>query len=250
MITKLVIVGSKGRMGQTILQCIAEDQNFAVLKAVDVDSPSLEPGISGAHALIEFAMHSATRESLEKCLAHGVPAIIGTTGHTEEELRNIRQAAEKIPVVFTSNFSTGMNLLFYLVRRTAETLGDEFDQEVIEMHHRMKKDAPSGSALTLAQVLADVKNKPLSVLLKHGRSGETGARSRDEIGIHALRGGGVVGDHRVIFSAMGEQLELSHRAFSRETFARGALRAAKWAVGRPPGLYSMLDVLGLSNKTG
>lgn len=245
MSVNLIIVGAKGRMGQMLIQCAKEEAGLNVIKAVDVDNPSLTPELSQTQAIIDFSHHDATGGYLDLCCKHKVAAVIGTTGHTESEREKIHSCAREIPIVFTSNYSMGMNALFYLVRRAAEILGDSYDQEVVEMHHRMKKDAPSGSALSLAEVLASVKQKPLSELVRHGRSGMPGARTRDEIGIHALRGGDVVGDHRVIFSTLGEMVELSHKASSRETFARGALRAARWAASQSPGLYDMHDVLGL-----
>jgi 4-hydroxy-tetrahydrodipicolinate reductase len=152
-------------------------------------------------------------------------------------------------MVWTSNYSTGVNTLFWLARKAAEILGAGFDLEVVEMHHRLKKDAPSGTATTLLEILGDVRNLQLSDALRHGRQGITGERTSTEIGIHALRGGDVVGDHTVIFAADGERLELTHKASSRETFANGALRAAQWVVGKRPAIYDMQDVLGLKQAT-
>lgn len=243
--TNLIIVGAKGRMGQMLIECADEDTSLNVIKGVDVDNPSFEPEIKEAGAVIEFALHEATSGTIKACLENKTPLVIGTTGHTQETLAQIAAASKMIPIVHASNYSTGMNALFYLVRKAAEILGNEYDQEVIEMHHRMKKDAPSGSALSLAKVLAEVKKQDLQQLARHGREGFPGERSSQEIGIHALRGGDVVGDHTVIFAGMGERVELTHKASSRATFARGALRAAKWATTQKPGLYEMSDVLGL-----
>jgi len=148
-------------------------------------------------------------------------------------------------MVWASNYSTGVNALFWLTRKAAEILGPGFDLEIVEMHHRMKKDAPSGTAASLAQILAEVRQQQLSEVIRHGRQGITGERTPTEIGMHSLRGGDVVGDHTVIFAAQGERLELTHKASSRDTFANGALRAALWVVHQPPGLYDMQDVLGL-----
>jgi 4-hydroxy-tetrahydrodipicolinate reductase len=147
--------------------------------------------------------------------------------------------------VWASNYSTGVNTLFWLTRKAAEILGPGFDLEVVEMHHRHKKDAPSGTATTLLEILGGVRKLQLKDALRHGRQGITGERTKDEIGIHALRGGDVVGDHTVIFATEGERLELTHKASSRDTFANGALRAAQWVVGKNPGIYDMQDVLGL-----
>jgi 4-hydroxy-tetrahydrodipicolinate reductase len=148
-------------------------------------------------------------------------------------------------MVFSSNYSTGVNALFWLTRKAAEILGPDFDLEVVEMHHRLKKDAPSGTARSLAEILAEVRHQQLDEVIRHGREGIVGERTQAEIGMHSVRGGDVVGDHTVIFAGVGERVELTHKASSRETFAKGALRAAKWAVGQKPGLYDMLDVLGL-----
>ena len=148
-------------------------------------------------------------------------------------------------MVWASNFSTGVNTLFWLTRKAAEILGPGFDLEVVEMHHRLKKDAPSGTATTLLEILGDVRKVQLDQALRHGRKGITGERTASEIGIHALRGGDVVGDHTVMFATNGERVELTHKASSRDTFAQGALRAAQWVAGRAPGLYDMQDVLGL-----
>jgi 4-hydroxy-tetrahydrodipicolinate reductase len=160
-------------------------------------------------------------------------------------VERIRAASGTIPVVFAPNFSVGVNALFWLTEKAAEILGPDFDLEIVEMHHRLKKDAPSGTARRLAEILARVRGLQYSGDVRHGREGMPGERSSREIGMHALRGGDVVGDHTVIFATQGERVELTHKASSRETFARGSIRAAKWARGRQPGLYDMQDVLGL-----
>ncbi|MFM7103072.1 MAG: 4-hydroxy-tetrahydrodipicolinate reductase, partial [Verrucomicrobiota bacterium] len=175
----------------------------------------------------------------------GKALVIGTTGHDDEEKAAIRAAAGRLPIVWASNYSTGVNTLFWLTRQAARILGDSFDIEVVEMHHRLKKDAPSGTATTLLEILTEARQLSMSQDLRHGRRGITGERSDREIGVHALRGGDVVGDHTVLFAANGERVELTHKASSRETFANGALRAAQWVIGRPPGIYDMQDVLGL-----
>jgi 4-hydroxy-tetrahydrodipicolinate reductase len=153
--------------------------------------------------------------------------------------------AAHIPMVWSANYSTGVNALFWLTRNAAEILGPGFDVEIVEMHHRLKKDAPSGTAATLARILAEARRQPLEQAARHGRHGLVGERTPEEIGIHSMRGGDVVGDHTVIFAAAGERLELTHKASSRDTFALGALRAAQWVAGKKPGLYDMQDVLGL-----
>ena len=155
------------------------------------------------------------------------------------------QISSQIPLVWSANFSTGVNVLFWLTRRAAEVLGPEFDVEIVEMHHRLKKDAPSGTAGTLSRIVAEARRLSSPAALRHGREGLVGERPRAEIGLHSLRGGDVVGDHTVVFAAAGERLELTHRASNRDTFAAGALRAAQWVVGKKPGIYDMQDVLGL-----
>jgi 4-hydroxy-tetrahydrodipicolinate reductase len=171
--------------------------------------------------------------------------VIGTTGHTDAEKSQITNGKSRIPLVWASNYSTGVNTLFWLTRKATEILGPGYDLEVIEMHHRTKKDAPSGTAATLAEILAEVRKQQLEEVIRYGRHGITGERTASEIGMHSLRGGDAVGDHTVIFAANGERLELTHKASSRETFAYGALRAAQWVVTQKPGLYDMQDVLGL-----
>ncbi len=195
--------------------------------------------------MIEFSHHTATPPVARACAAAGKLLVIGTTGHTDAELEQIRAASAAIPLVFAPNFSVGVNALFWLTEKAAEILGPDFDLEVVEMHHRLKKDAPSGTARRLAEILARVRGLQYSGDVRHGREGITGERASSEIGMHALRGGDVVGDHTVIFATQGERVELTHKASSRDTFARGAIRAARWARDRRPGLYDMQDVLGL-----
>ncbi|MFM8231105.1 MAG: 4-hydroxy-tetrahydrodipicolinate reductase, partial [Chthoniobacterales bacterium] len=179
------------------------------------------------------------------CADAGKVLVVGTTGHELAEREQIHKAAERIALVFSPNYSVGVNTLFWLTRKAAEILGPGFDLEVVEMHHRLKKDSPSGTARHLAEILAEVRRLDYTEAARHGRAGIVGERTNDEIGVHAIRGGDVVGDHTVICAAPGERLELTHKASSRDTFARGALRAAKWAAKQPAGLYDMQDVLGL-----
>ena len=173
-----------------------------------------------------------------------MPIVIGTTGLSAEEKRELLKLAAQVPCVWAGNFSVGVNLLFALTRRATAVLGDDYDAEVVEMHHRFKKDAPSGTAQRLLDIILE-ERKLSEESLRHGRKGITGERKSSEVGIHALRGGDVVGDHTVIFAALGERIELVHKASDRSIFARGALRAAQWAVGRKAGVYDMQDVLGL-----
>jgi len=244
MATKILMVGSRGRMGQAVLRVAAADPHFEVIGTVDSNDNVLER-IDYCDAIVEFSHHAVSSALAQVAADHGKPLVIGTTGHDAAEKAQIEEEAARVPIVLAPNFSVGVNLLFYLTRKAATILGSEYDQEVIEMHHRLKIDAPSGTGKRLAEVLCEVKGRPYEELVVDGRVGDTGKRTRDEIGIHALRGGDVVGDHTVIFSGIGERVELTHKASSRDTFASGALRAAAWVVNQGPGLYSMQDVLGL-----
>jgi 4-hydroxy-tetrahydrodipicolinate reductase len=198
-----------------------------------------------AEVLIDFTFHASTLALARLCAERNKAIVIGTTGHTEAESRELTALSARIPMVWSSNYSTGVNALFWLTRKAAEILGPGFDLEIIEMHHRLKKDAPSGTAATLARILAEARSQNLAEAARHGRQGVVGERTDAEIGIHSIRGGDVVGDHTVIFAGPGERLELTHRASSRDTFANGALRAARWVAEKKPGLYDMQDVLGL-----
>ena len=242
--TKIIITGSKGRMGQTLIACAKKIQGIEIIAQVDKDD-DLAAVIERGDVVIDFSAHSATVEVARTCAQHNKALVIGTTGHTDTDKFEITKAIAKIPVVWASNFSTGVNTLFWLTRKAAEILGPAFDLEVIEMHHRLKRDAPSGTAKTLAEILASVRKVHLSDAARHGRAGIVGERTQAEIGIHSIRGGDVVGDHTVIFANVGERVELTHKASSRDTFANGALRAAQWIVTRKPGIYDMQDVLGL-----
>ncbi len=242
--TRVTIVGAKGRMGEALVRLAKLDPQLELAAAVD-KGDDLAGAIERSDAVIEFAFHGATPEVAKLVADQGKALVIGTTGHTYAERAAITDAAKKIPVVFAPNFSIGVNLLFYLTRIAAQTLGENYDQEVVEMHHRQKLDAPSGTARRLGEVLAEAAGGSYDELTLHGRHGDVGARPKRVIGMHALRGGDVVGDHTVHFSTIGERIELTHRASSRDTFASGALRAAVWARAQKPGLYSMQDVLGL-----
>jgi 4-hydroxy-tetrahydrodipicolinate reductase len=242
--TKIIITGSKGRMGQALLACAARIPALAVVGTVD-QGDDLATIIGKCDVVIDFSFHSATLGVAELCAKNKKAIVIGTTGHSAEEKNKIIALQSQIPMVVATNFSTGVNTLFWLTRKAAEILGPNFDLEVVEMHHRLKKDAPSGTANTLLEILADVRKLQLAEALRHGREGIVGERTQNEIGIHAIRGGDVVGDHTVIFANNGERIELTHKASSRDTFANGALRAAQWIVRQPVGLYDMQDVLGL-----
>ncbi|MGC8742585.1 MAG: 4-hydroxy-tetrahydrodipicolinate reductase [Verrucomicrobiia bacterium] len=242
--TKVLLNGYKGRMGQAILDCARNFSDIEIVGKVDLGD-NAENYIENSDVVIDFSYHTATPAIAQTCSKYSKALVIGTTGHNDDEKKTIHEISKKVPIVWSSNYSTGVNTLFWLVKKAAETIGVDYDNEVIEIHHRLKKDAPSGTALTLAEILAAVRNKQLSEIARYGREGIVGERTRDEIGIHSVRGGDVVGDHTVLFAAPGERLELTHRASSREAFASGALKAAIWIVGKPPGVYSMMDVLGL-----
>ena len=240
----LIINGSKGRMGQTLIACAAKIPGLQVVGQIDLED-DLGAIIEQGDVVIDFSFHNVTDAIASLCADGKKALVIGTTGHTEAEKAAIALYKTEIPMVWAANYSAGVNALFWLTRKAAEMLGSDFDLEVVEMHHRHKKDAPSGTANTLAEILADVHQQQLSSVIRHGRKGITGERTHQEIGMHSLRGGDVVGDHTVIFAANGERVELTHKASSRETFAQGALRAAQWVVQQKPGLYDMQDVLGL-----
>ena len=242
--TKVIINGSKGRMGQALLQCAARLPDVEVAGAID-QGDALASVIASADVVIDFSFHNATLAVAKLCAQHKKALVVGTTGHSAGDKAAIIALKSQIPMVIATNYSTGVNTLFWLTRKAAEILGPGFDLEVVEMHHRLKKDAPSGTATTLLEILADVRKLQLEEALRHGRKGIVGERTNAEIGIHAIRGGDVVGDHTVIFAANGERVELTHKASSRDTFANGALRAATWVVNQKPGLYDMQDVLGL-----
>jgi 4-hydroxy-tetrahydrodipicolinate reductase len=242
--TKIIITGAKGRMGQTLVACAERHPEVQVVGQIDLGDDLL-PLIKEVDVVIDFSLHDATAQFAAVCAEHRKALVIGTTGHSDAEKSQISSLKTNIPMVWASNYSTGVNTLFWLTRKATEILGPNFDLEVVEMHHRMKKDAPSGTAATLAEILAAVRKQQLSKVIRHGRLGIVGERTPAEIGMHSLRGGDVVGEHTVIFAANGERLELTHKASSRETFANGALRAAQWVVHQKPGLYDMQDVLGL-----
>src|SRR2546428_557115 len=233
-------------MGQTLVACAEPNPELQIVGQIDLGDDLL-PLIKEADVVIDFSFHDATARFASVCAEHKKALVIGTTGHSDAEQSQISTLKSRIPMVWASNYSTGVNALFWLTRKAAEILGPAFDLEVIEMHHRFKKDAPSGTAATLAQILTEARQKQLGepIQQKHGREGIVGERTAAEIGVHSLRGGDVVGDHTVVFAGLGERLELTHKASSRETFAIGALRAAQWVVKQRPGLYSMQDVLGL-----
>jgi 4-hydroxy-tetrahydrodipicolinate reductase len=238
----ILINGSQGRMGQA-LSASARDLGLTVGATVDVGG-DLAAAAESCDVIVDFSSHAATRSVIAYAAAHKKPLVIGTTGHPAKEKAELLTLAAQAPCVWAGNFSVGVNLLFALTRRAASVLGSDYDAEVIEMHHRFKKDAPSGTAARLLEIILEERKLNASAL-RHGREGIVGERTSTEVGIHALRGGDVIGDHTVMFAALGERIELTHKASDRAIFARGALRAAQWVVTQPPGVYDMQDVLGL-----
>jgi 4-hydroxy-tetrahydrodipicolinate reductase len=241
---KLIITGSKGRMGRALVACAGTFPDIEILGQID-KGDDLRSVIREGDVVVDFSSHSATPDIAAACAEHQKALVVGTTGHSEEGRALVAGCQTQIPIVMSANFSTGVNTLFWLTRKAAEILGPAFDVEIVEMHHRLKRDAPSGTAKTLAEILAAARRQQLDKVARYGRSGIVGERTAEEIGIHSVRGGDVVGDHTVIFAALGERVELTHKASTRETFAHGALRAAQWVVNQKPGLYDMQDVLGL-----
>ena len=242
--TRVIIAGAKGRMGQALIACVPQHRDLEVVGQVDQED-DLATIVGRGDVVIDFSSHAATAAIAALCAEQKKPIVIGTTGHSNEDRSRITKFAAEIPMVLSSNYSTGVNTLFWLTRKAAEILGAGYDLEVVEMHHRLKKDAPSGTAKSLAEILADVRHQQLAAVARHGREGIVGERTSEEIGMHSVRGGDVVGDHTVIFATNGERVELTHKASSRDTFANGALRAALWVVKQKSGLYDMQDVLGL-----
>lgn len=240
---RVLLLGAKGRMGQAIAAA-APKAGVEIAAGLDLGD-DLAAQINESDVVIDFSHPNASDALSRACLAAKKPAVVGTTGHSKEETAALETLARSVPLVLSPNFSVGVNALFWLTRKAAEMLGSEFDLEVSEMHHRLKKDAPSGTAKKLAEILCEARGLDYAKNVRHGREGLVGERPANEIGVHSIRGGDVVGDHTVTMAGAGERLELTHKAASREAFALGALRAAKWVVGKPPGLYSMEDVLGL-----
>lgn len=265
---RLVLLGVAGRMGRMLTQVVPDTLGVKLVAALEaegsaslgVDSGAafgqdpngvpvtsdIPAALADADVVVDFSRPEATVAMARAAAQAKVAHVIGTTGFTEDDLAAIAQAARDTVIVRSGNMSLGVNLLAVLVERAAKALGPAWDAEIVEMHHRLKFDAPSGTALLLGEAVARGRSVDLATHSARGRDGVTGARSTGEIGFASLRGGTVVGDHTVIFAGAGERIELSHRAEDRGVFARGALAAALWTRGKPPGLYSMADVLGLS----
>ena len=223
---RVLLIGAAGRMGKTVRELTQNDPEIQIAALCDLGD-SIEPAMRNCDVAIDFSQADSIDEICRAASQHGKSLVIGTTGHSQQQRKTIEEAAHSIPIVLASNFSVGVNVLFWLTQKAAEFLGPDFNPKIVETHHTMKKDAPSGTAKTLADILKAVQ--------KHD----------SEIPIQSIREGDVVGEHTVIFNGSDESLELTHRAANRRIFAGGALRAAKWIINKPPGLYTMQNVLGL-----
>ena len=265
---RVTVVGAAGRMGRMLVRAVAAHPDAILHAALEREGSTAlgqdaglladlsalavaitadaEAAFVGADAVLDFTAPAATVAFAERAAAHGLVHVIGTTGLEPADLTRIEAAARRCTIVRSGNFSFGVILLAALVKRAARALDPSFDIEIVEMHHRMKVDAPSGTAILLGEAAAEGRGVPLSEAMVSGRHGQTGARDTGAIGFAALRGGSVVGDHTVMFAGAGERLELRHVAEDRGLFAAGAVKAALWVAGRPPGIYSMNDVLGLT----
>ncbi len=265
---QLIITGAAGRMGCRLVTLATQDNRFTVIGATEREGhPSLGMdvgevvgcgtlGVNLQKALasvivsqavvIDFSTPQASLENLKLAVSHQTPMVIGTTGFSVNDIQQVQEFAKTIPCVVAPNMSVGVNVTLKIIAEMAKALGDEYDIEIVEAHHRLKKDAPSGTALKMAQVLADATKRDLDQVGVFSRHGMIGERKPKEIGIQTIRAGDIVGDHTVFFGGMGERMEVTHRAQSRDTFAAGALRAAEWVATQPPGVYSMQDVLGIT----
>lgn len=264
---KVAIIGASGRMGKTLVDAVQQTDELKLTAAIEKPESSLIGADAGEVAgignlgvevvgqieateanfdvLIDFTTPETTLHNLKYCLAHNKKMVIGTTGFDEAGLQLIREAGERIAVVFAANFSVGVNLTLKLLKQAAEVLNEGYDIEVIETHHRHKVDAPSGTALRMGEVVADTLGRDLKSCAVYGREGLTGARDPQTIGFSTVRAGDVVGDHTVMFATEGERVEITHKASSRMTFAKGAARACQWLAQKQVGLYDMQDVLNL-----
>ena len=260
----LAIAGASGKMGRMLLEACAADPDTALVAALDAaQSPAIgvasrafgsnadiavtadAMGVPRGSVLVDFTRPEATLAYLDACVAHGVGMVIGTTGFDQAGKAKIADAATKIPIVFSPNYSVGVNTVFKLLELAAKSLNSGYDIEILEMHHRMKVDAPSGTAIKFGEVIAEAQGTKLADRAVYAREGHTGERLDGAIGFAALRGGDVVGDHTVVFAGIGERIEITHKSASRSTYAAGAIRAAKFLEGKTHGLFDMHDVLGL-----
>ena len=267
--TRVSVHGAAGRMGRSIVKVLVEDKGATLVSAIErgghsalgqdagvlaglpeplgvVLTSSLESALERAEVVIDFSLPDAAASLFAACAQRRIGAVVGTTGLDAAARAALDSLCKVAPVVVAPNYSVGVNVLWALAAQAVRLLGPEYDIEIVEMHHRHKVDAPSGTAVRLTEVVAQARGVDAASAVRPGRSGQTGARTQDEIGVHALRGGDVVGDHTLVLAGPGERIELTHRAHTREIFALGAVKAAHFVVGRPPGLYEMADVLGIT----
>jgi len=267
--TRVSVHGAAGRMGRSIVKVLVEDRGATLVSAIDRGghsalgqdagvlaglaeplgvalTSSLEAALERAEVVIDFSLPDAATSLFVACAHRRIAAVVGTTGLDAAARAALDTLCKVAPVVVAPNYSIGVNALWALAAQAVRLLGPEYDIEIVEMHHRHKVDAPSGTAVRLLDVVAQARGVDAARAVRPGRAGQVGARTTDEIGVHALRGGDVVGDHTLVLAGPGERIELTHRAHSREIFALGAVKAAHFVVGRPPGLYEMADVLGIT----
>jgi len=240
---RLHVHGAAGRLGQAIVRAANASARFQVSGSGRFDD--LSAAVAACDVAVDVTEPQGSVAIATCCAADGKPLVIGTTGHVTDQLQKIRAAAAWTAILLAPNFSIGVNLLFWLTEKTNQVLGPNFDVEIVELHHRLKKDSPSGTARRLAEIVANARHLSYDENVRHGREGFVGERTANEIGMHAVRGGDIVGEHTVFFAGAGERIELTHRAMSRDNFAHGALNASTWLIGKRAGLYDMQDVLGL-----
>lgn len=266
--TKLLVVGAAGRMGSRIVALAVESGRFDIVSAIEatghpgIGQKTVYPGVLGpveitltdtfptkiADVVIDFSMPDATDKIIDYCLENHIPLISGTTGISEKQQEKLKAASQEIALIYATNMSVGMNVLLALAGQAASMLGSDYDIEIIEQHHRFKKDAPSGSALTLAETICDETGREFPECLVYGRHGKDAKRRDGTIGLHAIRAGNIIGIHSIVFGTLGETVTLNHNVNNRDTFVWGALRAAQWIVGKKPALYSMADVLNIKSR--
>ncbi len=268
--TKVIISGSGGKMGQRLVHLALNSKGIKLVGAIErkghplvgqnagksieggkagiLITTDLEKALAEGEVVIDFSLPEASLEAIQTVAKHKKAMVIGTTGFSKREMELVHQFTKKIPCVMAPNMSVGINVMFKIIEELAKILGEDYDIEILEAHHRHKKDAPSGTALKMAQIVATALDCDLEKVAIYSRRGLVGERQKKEIGIQSIRAGEIIGEHTMIFAGTGESLEVTHRAQSRDNFARGALEAAKWVVKKPPGLYDMLDVLELREK--
>ncbi|MBI1823465.1 MAG: 4-hydroxy-tetrahydrodipicolinate reductase [Nitrospirae bacterium] len=264
--TSILVKGAGGRMGNKIISLILGDSRFLLSGAVEMKghpaigrdagemagvgksgvrvSEEFPPSVQSGTVCIDFSSPVSTIATCDWAERRGVPLVIGTTGFSSKQIDSLGSTSKKVALVFSPNMSIGVNVMFKLLKEAAAKMSRDYDMEVVELHHHLKKDAPSGTALKMAQILSEAMGEKLEEVAVYHRQGMTGERKKKEIGIQSVRAGDIVGEHTVYFAGLGERLEITHKATSRDNFAQGAIRAAEWVVNRPPGMYDMQAVLG------